>query len=173
MAKKIIKIFLLVAIFLGINHTLIANFSYKVIANIKINSLDNFNQKLGEDYLGILEIPKINLKKGFYNINSQYNRVKYGLQLIKYDPNLVILASHSGNSLISYFKDLDHLTVGDEIRITYKDAEDIYTIKYFYQTTKNGVVENMQDQISSKIILTTCDKEDLKKQLVYVGEKSN
>lgn len=172
MAKKITKIVLIIALFLLINYSFIQNFSYKVVADIKLKELNGLN-KIGEEYFGILEIPKINLKKGFYSLNSKYNHVKYGLEILKDDPNLLIVASHSGNSLISYFKNLDKLVIGDEVIITKNASKDIYEVKYFYSYNKNGMLEMLNDHLTSKIILITCDKNDLAKELVYVASKKD
>ncbi len=65
-----------------------------------------------EEYYGVLEIPKINLKKGFYNINSKLNDVNSNIELLKESVmpdnknSTIYLAAHSGNSYLGYFKKL-------------------------------------------------------------------
>ena len=39
--------------------------------------------KIEKDYLAILEIPDINLKKGLVDLNSPYNNIKYNVEIIK------------------------------------------------------------------------------------------
>ena len=34
-------------------------------------------------YLGVLEIPKIGLKRGFYNIGSKYNDIQYNVTMVQ------------------------------------------------------------------------------------------
>ena len=45
---------------------------------------ENKNQTQNNEYsfLGVLEIPKINLKRGFLDINSKYNNVDYNITII-------------------------------------------------------------------------------------------
>ena len=63
-------------------------------------------------YIAVLEIPKINLKRGFLDINSRYNNVKYNVTVIKGSTfpgepnNNLILAAHSGVCSICYFDKL-------------------------------------------------------------------
>ena len=61
-------------------------------------------------YLGVLEIPKIGLKRGFYNIDSRYNNIQYNVTLVQgsnmpdvQNGNLILMA-HSGWASISYFE---------------------------------------------------------------------
>ena len=65
-----------------------------------------------EDYFMILEIPKIKLKRGLYGVNSYLNNVNSNLEILSssnmpdtQNSNLII-AGHSGNSDVSYFKNL-------------------------------------------------------------------
>ena len=49
------------------------------------NTTDVENNKYTIDYskyLGILEIPKIWLKRGFYNIDSRYNNIQYNVTMV-------------------------------------------------------------------------------------------
>ena len=61
-------------------------------------------------YVGYLEIPSINLNKGFTAIDSPYNTVSKNIEVVKGtsypDAKLgnFILAAHSGNSYLAYFK---------------------------------------------------------------------
>ena len=65
-----------------------------------------------EPYLAVLKIPKLNLERGFYDKTSSLNNVDYNILFHSnsdYPDKLngnVILASHSGTSSISYFKNL-------------------------------------------------------------------
>ena len=63
-------------------------------------------------YIGYLEIPKINFNKGFYKKESSLNDVDKNLLLVKEAdyPNVskgnLIIAGHSGNAWNSFFNDL-------------------------------------------------------------------
>ena len=85
------------------------------------------------NYIGYLDIPKINLKRGFVSLNSKYNSISYNVMLIKGSsmPDVkngnLILAAHRGNSSVSFFDKLYKLNLGDEANVTYNDK--IYTYK--------------------------------------------
>ena len=61
-------------------------------------------------YLGVLEIPKIGLKRGFYNVGNRYNNIEYNVTMVSGStlPDVVngnlILMAHSGDAYISYFE---------------------------------------------------------------------
>ena len=54
-------------------------------ANIieEVPETNNEKSQIEENYSMVLEIPKINLKKGLYDIKSKYNSVKYNIQIMK------------------------------------------------------------------------------------------
>ena len=65
-------------------------------------------------YLGVLEIPKIGLKRGFYNIGSRYNNISYNVTIVDgsdlpdvANGNLILMA-HSGDSYISYLLGVEY-----------------------------------------------------------------
>lgn len=126
-----------------------------------------------EDYLGILEIPKLNLKQGFYNIDSKNNDVNKSVMLLKNSVmpdnvnSTIILAAHSGNSYVGYFKNLDKLNIEDKINIYYQKNKYQYTVTNIYELNKNGhilVDKNIHENI---LVLTTCSKNEEKQLVVY------
>ena len=94
----------------------------------------------GNYYIGYLEIPKINLKRGFVNPNSPDNDVSKNIQIIKSSdmPDVnkgnFILAAHSGTAYISFFNTLYMLNEGDYAYVTYNG------VKYTYKITNVRVV---------------------------------
>ena len=75
-------------------------------------------------YVGVLEIPKIGLKRGFYNTDSKYNSIEYNVSVVAgstmpdiSNGNLMLMA-HSGDAYISFFAYLYRLNVGDSAYIT-------------------------------------------------------
>ena len=80
--------------------------------NDSIKSYNIINQE-NDDYNFILNIPDINLSVKVYDYDDERNNVDKGIYLVKdYDfqgKNSLILASHSGSSSISYFKNLNQL----------------------------------------------------------------
>lgn len=76
------------------------------------------------DYIAILEIPKINLKRGLVNKNSSQNNVNRNIYMLQettlpdeQENSHILLATHSGNSYISFFKNLNKLKNDDNIFI--------------------------------------------------------
>lgn len=131
------------------------------------------------DYLGILDIPKINLSRGFYDKGNEYNTIHYNVTLL--DPSNypdekggnVILVAHSGSSYIGFFKHLYQLTIGDEAFITYKNHKYAYKIVNIYDETKDGDVTVYRNKKKSTLTLVTCTKDDDTKQTIYILELQN
>lgn len=127
-------------------------------------------------YIAKLKIPKINLEKGLVAIDSKYNTVNKNIQIIKGSnyPNVsggnLILASHSGNNAISYFKNLYKLTKGDKCYITYNNKTYTYKIVNFYNQEKDGTIGIYRDYSKTTLTLVTCTRNSKTKQTVYIAE---
>ncbi len=132
-----------------------------------------------EKYEMILEIPKINLKKGLYSIDSKYNNVNYNIEIIKESnmPNIsngnLILAGHNGNSTVSYFDNLKTLSKDDNVFIFYKGIKYIYKITNNYEIKKDGTYKVLRNNDKTTITLISCKKNTTDKQIVYIGEQIN
>ena len=128
------------------------------------------------EYIGYLEIPKINMKNGLVSKNSFYNNVNYNIQMLKEsdypDAALgnVILAAHSGTSYISYFKNLYKLSKGDEAIIYYKDYIYRYKIVDIYNVPKNGYATIKRNAEKSCLTLITCTRGSDTEQTIYILE---
>ena len=135
--------------------------------------------QINYNYIGILEIPKVNLKQGFLDINSRYNNVDYNITVIQtstypdVDKGNFILASHSGNSYISYFKNLYKLEVGDKAYIYYKNVKYSYEIVNIYNVEKTGQVAIYRNSNATCLTLITCTKNSDTEQTVYILELTN
>ena len=156
---------------------IITNFIIYLIFGL-VFSLDNqycFNDisNVNSSYFFDLSIPKINLDYKVKYFSDKNNDVDKGVYLVKdYDFNTLrgslILASHSGNSSISYFKYLDKVSTNDIVKITYKGSIYYYKINEIYKINKTGRFNyNNDDKL---IYLITCDKKSNTKQLVFKGE---
>lgn len=130
-----------------------------------------------EPYLAVLKIPKVNLERGFYDKTSSLNNVDYNILFHSnsdYPDKLngnVILASHSGTSSISYFKNLYKLELGDEASITYKNTTYSYKVVNIYKEEKDGTIAIYRNKDKSTLTLITCTKNDNTKQTVYILER--
>lgn len=127
-------------------------------------------------YLGVLEIPKIGLKRGFYNVGSRYNNIEYNVTMVEEStlPDVVngnlILMAHSGDAYISYFAYLWRLNVGDMAHVTYAGQTYTYQIVNIYQVEKNGIVSIRRNYDRTTLTLITCTKDNDYTQTVYIAE---
>ena len=137
---------------------------------IKIEKVKNVRS---DDYLGIIEIPKINLQKRLYDINSYQNDVNKNIEILDSSdmPNVLggnlILAAHNGNTSVGYFRNLHKLKLGDEVNISYNDVNYTYEITKIYDVLKTGKVNIKRDKSKTTITLITCLGND--RQLVVIG----
>ena len=127
-------------------------------------------------YLGVLEIPKIGLKRGFYNIDSRYNDIQYNVAMVKgstlpdvKNGNLILMA-HSGWAAISYFEYLYNLRLGDKAYVTYKGKKYTYKLVNVYDVVKNGKVKIVRSYDKTTLTLITCTRNNDKAQTVYILE---
>jgi len=128
-----------------------------------------------EPYLAVLKIDKIKLEKGIYNISSKNNNVNKNIQLLKEsdmpdkENGNVIIAGHSGNSYMAYFKNLVKLNNGDEAKIFYNGKTYIYNLIKSYEVDKTGKVPLVKNKDRQTLTLITC-KHNTNKQIVFVFE---
>ena len=126
-------------------------------------------------YVAILEIPQIDLKLGLVDKNSNDNNVDKNIQILdgsefpnKINTNL-ILASHSGTSKVSFFNDLNKLSIGDTIYIYYNNYKYKYELNNIYEIKKTGAVDIIRNKDKNTITLITCKNNDDNIQVIYIG----
>ena len=140
-----------------------------------IDKKEKINTTQKEPYIGILEIPLLNLKKGFYKIDDVNNNVNRNIQVIKGSdmPNVVngtfILAGHSGSGVYSHFKNLYKLSLNDDLYIYYGENKYSYKIVDIYDVEKNGKVKIKRDGNQTYLVLITC-RYNTNKQIVIIAE---
>lgn len=129
-----------------------------------------------EEYLGILDIPKINFYKGFYSKTSNLNNVQFNLFVLKESdyPDVVngnlIIAGHSGNYNNSYFANLYMLDLEDTITVHYQGKDYTYKITKIYNEEKTGTVRILRNRNKTSLTLITCTKDDDYHQTIYIAE---
>lgn len=158
------------------------------VDNISIDEVDNTNvtpvkestkNTIKKEFIGYLEIKKINLKQGLVSKKSYYNNVNLNIQILSEssypdeEKGNVILASHSGTSSVSYFKNLYKLSINDEAKIYYKGSVYTYYIVDIYNVPKVGKVTIKRNVDRTCLTLITCTKNDKTKQTVYILELEN
>ena len=141
--------------------------------NLYSQNINIAKAEILKDNLSII-IPKISLAKELYPNDKINNTVDKNIEVIETStmPDVpysnLILASHSGNSSIGYFKHLDKLNINDEVYISYKSKKYKYIIKSIYDQEKTGYIKIKRDKSKQTITLITC-KKGTNKQTVYIG----
>ena len=126
-------------------------------------------------YIAVLKIPKINLERGILPKDHYLNHVDRNIELIKEsdmpdkDKGNFIVASHSGNAKVSYFRNLNKVKEGDYVYVYYKSKEYKYKITNIYLIDKSGEALIKRNNGKTTITLITCKKKS-NKQYVYIGE---
>lgn len=132
--------------------------------------------KVTYNYIGMLEIPKIGLKRGFVDMNSPSNNVSKNVTIIKpssypdVEKGNFILAAHSGSTRISYFNYLYQLNINDKAYIYYKNIKYTYNIVNIYKQQKTGKVGLYRDANKTTLTLITCTNNEKTTQTVYIAE---
>ena len=140
-----------------------------VSSTLKVNTSD--------DYLAVLKIPKISLKRYLYDVNSKQNDVDKNIEILKSSdmPDVkggnLILAGHNGNTSVGHFKNLHKLVLNDEIIIYYNGNKYVYKVSKIYDVLKTGTVAIKRNHSQSTVTLITCLGND--KQLVVIGYLSS
>ena len=134
------------------------------------------NNYIYEEYLGVLDIPKINFYKGFYSKTSSLNNVQFNLFVLKESdyPDVVngnlIIAGHSGNYSNSYFNDLYKLSIDDTVTVHYQGKDYIYKITKIYNEKKTGTVRILRNRNKTSLTLITCTNGDNYHKTIYIAE---
>ncbi len=143
------------------------------IVNQEVNYTNTINY---EQYLGVLTIPKIGLKRGFFGLDSRYNDIKYNVTLLAesnmpdVDCGNLMLVAHSGTAYISFFNTLYKLGIGDDAYVRYQGKDYHYKIVNIYNVEKTGKVEIIRNYNKTVLTLITCTKDDDFHQTVYIAE---
>lgn len=128
------------------------------------------------EYLGYLEIPKINLKKGFVDKTSSDNNVDKNIFIVNVSdyPDVekgnFIIAAHSGTGYKAFFRNLYQLNKGDDAFVTYNGVRYHYQITKIYKQEKTGKIAIYRDYNKTTMTLVTCSKNDDLHQDVYILE---
>ena len=134
---------------------------------------------ISEKYLGVLEIPTINLKKGFFEKNSSLNTISKNVEILEESdmPNIkngnLVLAAHSGTGRYAFFRNLYKLKINDNAYIYYQGLKYEYEIVKIEYQDKDGTITISKLEQESYLILTTCDQKDKTKQIVITAKLIN
>ena len=165
-----------------LNDERIANFfnnssiNNRIVEDNQVNV--NVDNNVVDNYIAVLEIPSIKLKKGIFSKDNVNNNVDKNIQIL-YESKMpdelgnFILAGHSGSSNVSFFKNLDYLKNGDLIYVYYNNFKYIYKVVDSYYEIKDGDIQISKNYKKTIITLTTCSQNDNENQLVLIGELIN
>ena len=161
------------------------NYEPKIEISYKTNNTDDKNIKeekqtventlkvnTSNDYLAVIEIPKISLRRYLYDVNSKQNDVDKNIEVLKNSdmPSVkggnLILAGHNGNTSVGHFKNLHKLVINDEIIIYYNNIKYVYKVSKIYDVLKTGTVAIKRDKSQNTVTLITCLGND--RQLVVI-----
>ena len=140
------------------------------------NEEETVEEEVTDEYIGYLNIPKINLTKGFYSKNSKENDIDKNILVIKessypdVEKGNLIIAGHSGNSWRAFFNDLYILSKGDYAYVTYKNKKYAYKIVNIYKQDKVGTIGIYRDYNKTTLTLVTCTNYESTTQTVYIAE---
>ncbi len=129
-----------------------------------------------EYYIGYLNIPKINLTKGFLSKNAPDNDVDKNLYTVPgssypdVESGNLILAGHSGTGWNAFFNDLYKLNKGDYAYITYKNKKYAYKIVNIYKQDKVGTIAIYRNYDKTTLTLVTCTNYESTTQTIYIAE---
>lgn len=135
-----------------------------------------YHSKYVNDYIGILDIDRLNVHRGFVSPDSEFNSVKYNVMVINGSnmPNVkngnLILAAHRGNLAVAFFNELYRLELNDVASITYNNKKYNYKLVNFYLEDKDGKVTIKRDKNKNILTLITCTKGDKQHQSIYIFE---
>lgn len=145
----------------------------------KENTKSETKQVTNNYYVGMLEIPKINLKQGFAAFGSPYNTIEKNITILPTSvyPDVelgnFILAGHSGQGSIAFFKNLYKIGKGDTAIVYYKNVKYTYQVVDIYEQNKTGVISVYRDYTKNTLTLITCTNNTKDKQTVYIANLIN
>lgn len=154
---------------------------YKEQEEIDINiieetpKVEEVKQETKVNYVAVIKIPKIGLEKGLCSKGSYCNNVNRNIQILNESdyPDVsngnFILAGHSGNGRMSYFRNVYKLEKDDLITIIHGGFEYKYKIVNIYDIEKNGTANIIRNRDKTTLTLITC-RHNTNKQIVVISE---
>ena len=136
---------------------------------IKTNK-NNKKKKVNNEYKIIIEIPKINLKKGIYSKERKKNNVDKNVTILDYsvypgEEGNIYIAAHSGNGIHSYFNNIDKLRNKDKVNLYYNNKKYTY-IQYDTKYIDKKKMVSFLTNGKNNLFLITCSRKYKNKYLV-------
>lgn len=151
------------------------NIDTNIVSDIPEYEEEETKIETEDNYIAVIKIPKIGLEKGLCKKGSYCNNVNQNIQILNDAnyPDVVngnfILASHSGNSKIAYFKNVYKLELDDEITVVYDGYEYKYKIVNIYDIDKTGMANIIRNREKTTLTIITC-RQKTNKQIIVISE---
>lgn len=156
-----------------INKTSVIDEQPKIVEEIKKEKSTKLNSDI--QYTAILEIPKINLKRGVIDSTKNFKSINYAISVDNSSqyPNKkgnFILYSHSGNSSIAFFNKLNQVEEKDDIYVYFNGIKYHYKVVKKYDIEKTGKAKVINSIENKYITLITCNQNRKDYQIVIEGK---
>lgn len=128
------------------------------------------------NYIAVLEIPTISLKRGLVPKEDKANNVNQNIQILKgsnmpdVENSVLMLAGHSGSGRIAFFHNLHRVGHHDLVYVYYNNTKYIYKVVDRYIEPKDGDISVYRDKSKTTLVLTTCSQENKGSQFVVIAE---
>ena len=185
MIKFIIKIFNIIFLYLVINtlfnfnNLKYKNETKKILKEQTIikkeDKKDISENKIKHLYWGFIEIPKLNLYYGFYEVNNNNNEIKNGIEVMSGSEipsstgSNIVLVAHSGIGYNILFDRLDVLNIEDEVNLYFDKVKYTYKVKKILKKDKKEMLSLIKTK-NNTLMLLTCDKVEKEKNLIVYLE---
>ncbi len=137
-----------------------------LIIGLVLNFTSYYQSQNNVTYNNEVIIESIGLKQII--VSYKYSSINKNIILLKesdYINDLYFLAAHSGNSKISFFKNLDLININDKVTLIINNRKIKYLVAKKYYIKKNGYM-NLEKEEKDLLYLITCDKRDKNQQLI-------
>ncbi len=129
------------------------------------------------NYELVLELPKINLKKGILSIDDPDNNIDKNVTILKGsvhpdEEGNIYIAAHSGTGKQSYFNDLVKMQESDLAYLYYQNNKYVYEVYDIVEIAKNDGISILTDRRSNLFLITCSQKHKDKYLILMLSRKS-
>jgi len=143
---------------------------------VKEEKSEEKNSMTNISYSAVIEVPAISLKAGIVMSDKSFKSMDRNVSIYpssnmpdEKHGNFVLFA-HSGNSRVSYFRNIDKLNKDDEIKIYYNKTEYKYKVISKHEVNENDDTPLYKMKDKTIITLITCNNTNDNYRTVVVGE---
>ncbi len=155
------KIFMIIIIFIlvfeNVTFICLRKYNSQILYEIKENRVISKKEKIKENKVWKLEIPKINLVANIEDGTSEeiLNKFIGHFEMTGYITGNIALAAHNRGYPVNYFENIKYLKIDDEVIYYYKEIKQIYKVSEV-KIIKDTQVEVLKNTNENIITLITC-----------------